>query len=119
MLHVVRRTLAQADGPQARHMFHGARAEDMAEPQRRSGESISKAAHGGGWGPVASPVFKTAWAGVSPPEGSTPFLLRQTNRSSYLALIRRKFTAEDAAREGSPPVDRQPVAVTPGQSPAG
>ena len=32
---------------------------------------------GGGWGPVASPVFKTAWAAVRSPEGSTPFLLRQ------------------------------------------
>jgi hypothetical protein len=31
---------------------------------------------GGGWGPVASPVFKTAWAAVRSPEGSTPFLLR-------------------------------------------
>ena len=26
---------------------------------------------------MASPVFKTAWAGVSSPEGSTPFFLRQ------------------------------------------
>jgi hypothetical protein len=25
---------------------------------------------------VASPVFKTAWAAVRSPEGSTPFLLR-------------------------------------------
>ncbi len=26
---------------------------------------------------MASPVFKTAWAAVRSPEGSTPFLLRQ------------------------------------------
>ena len=35
------------------------------------------AAGGGGWGPVASPVFKTVWASVVPaPVGSTPMRSR-------------------------------------------
>ena len=39
------------------------------------------ALHGGGWGPVASPVFKTAWAADRSPEGSTPFLLRRIHKA--------------------------------------
>ena len=31
---------------------------------------------------MVSPVFKTAWAAVRSPEGSTPFLLRQCNEIS-------------------------------------
>ena len=35
---------------------------------------------GGGWGPVASPVFKTVWASVLPaPVGSTPMRPRHEN----------------------------------------
>ncbi len=33
---------------------------------------------------MASPVFKTAWAAVRSPEGSTPFLLRQRNKNQDL-----------------------------------
>lgn len=40
--------------------------------------------NGGGWGPVASPVFKTVWSGVSRTEGSTPFLLRQSSKANNL-----------------------------------
>ena len=33
---------------------------------------------------MASPVFKTAWTGVSRSEGSTPFLLRQSKEIGIL-----------------------------------
>lgn len=47
---------------------------DLITHERR--ETRNEQRDGGGWGPVASPVFKTAWAAVRSPEGSTPFLLR-------------------------------------------
>jgi hypothetical protein len=41
---------------------------------------------------VVSPVFKTAWARASPPEGSTPFLLRQFNEiSSFGGFVSRSM----------------------------
>lgn len=32
---------------------------------------------------MASPVFKTAWAAVRSPEGSTPFLLRRVCKGFF------------------------------------
>jgi hypothetical protein len=40
--------------------------------------------HGGGWGPVAPPVFKTAWTAARSSEGSTPFLLRLNCEFNHL-----------------------------------
>ncbi len=45
---------------------------------------------------MASPVFKTAWAAVRSPEGSTPFLLRQHQPDQRLMAI--------------PPLGRKPAA---------
>jgi len=55
---------------------------------------------------VASPVFKTAWAAVRSPEGSTPFLLRQrkgmitcaTSRMSLALARQRLMTARFVCR---------------------
>jgi len=43
---------------------------------------------------VASPVFKTAWAAVRSPEGSTPFLLRQVSGCGGGHATRESFARE-------------------------